>query len=140
MLDPGFLDIISWASASAWGSLSRLNELRLRSEIVLILVDSLYAEAIETEKSRAALSASIHELISTLEHAKAEARLWNRSQSELFNRIRSLPGLNMIHNATHDRYLVWIYDVQHSDFWEPNIFMDHNVQNIASPIRHEVGR
>jgi hypothetical protein len=39
------------------------------------LVDSLYAEAIEAAKSRAALSASIHELISTLGDTKAEERL-----------------------------------------------------------------
>jgi hypothetical protein len=47
-------------------SLSRLDGLRLRSVIVVVLVDSLYAEAIEAAKSRAALPASIHELISTL--------------------------------------------------------------------------
>jgi hypothetical protein len=27
-----------------------------------------------------------------------------------------------------------------TDFWEPNIIMGHNVQNITSPIRYEVGR
>jgi hypothetical protein len=39
---------------------------RLRSEIVVVLVDSLYAEATEATKSRAALSASIHEFTSIL--------------------------------------------------------------------------
>jgi hypothetical protein len=39
------------------------------------LVDSLYAEAIEAAKSRAALSDSIYELISTVGDTKAEARL-----------------------------------------------------------------
>jgi hypothetical protein len=39
------------------------------------LVDILSAEAIEAAKSQAALSASIHELISTLGDTKAEARL-----------------------------------------------------------------
>jgi hypothetical protein len=42
---------------------------------LFLLVDSLYAEAVEAAKSRAALSASIHELISTLRDTKAEARL-----------------------------------------------------------------
>jgi hypothetical protein len=58
-----------------WSSLSRLDEPRLLTEIVAVLVDSLYAEAIEAAKWRAALSASIHELISTLGDTKAEARL-----------------------------------------------------------------
>jgi hypothetical protein len=61
-------------------SLSRLHGPRLRSKIVVVLVDSLYAEATETAESRAALLFSIHELISTLGDTKAEARLWNRSQ------------------------------------------------------------
>jgi hypothetical protein len=56
-------------------SLSRLDEPRLRSEILVVLVDSLYAEAIEGAKSRAALSASIHQLISTRRDTKAEASL-----------------------------------------------------------------
>jgi hypothetical protein len=56
-------------------SLSWLDEPRLRSEFVVVLVDSLYAEAIEAAKSRAALSTSIHELISTLGDTMAEARL-----------------------------------------------------------------
>jgi hypothetical protein len=49
------------------------------------LVDSLYAEAIEAAKSRAALSASVHELISILGDTKAEVRLLNRSQSVNFS-------------------------------------------------------
>jgi hypothetical protein len=42
-------------------SLSKQDVPLLRSEIVVPLVDSLYAEAEEAAKSRAALSASIHE-------------------------------------------------------------------------------
>jgi hypothetical protein len=49
------------------------------------LVDSLYAEAIEAAKSRTALSASVHELISILGDTKAEARFLNRSQSVNFS-------------------------------------------------------
>jgi hypothetical protein len=49
------------------------------------LVDSLYAEAIEAAKSRAALSASVHEIILILVDTKAEARLLNRSQSVNFS-------------------------------------------------------
>jgi hypothetical protein len=56
-------------------SLSRLDEQRLRSEIVVVLVYSIYAETIDAAKSRAALSTSIHVLISTLGDTKAEARL-----------------------------------------------------------------
>jgi hypothetical protein len=56
-------------------SLSRIEGPRLRSEIVVVLVDSLYAEAIEASKSRTALSDSIHKLIFTLWDTKAEARL-----------------------------------------------------------------
>jgi hypothetical protein len=48
---------------------------------VILLVDSLYAEAIESVKARAALSASTPELISMLGDIKFEARLRNRSQS-----------------------------------------------------------
>jgi hypothetical protein len=56
-------------------SLSRLDGPRLRSEIVVVLVDSLYAEVIEAAKSRTALSVSIYELIYTLGDTKAEAKL-----------------------------------------------------------------
>jgi hypothetical protein len=42
---------------------------------VILLVDSLYAEAIEAVKARAALSASTLVLISNLEDIKSEARL-----------------------------------------------------------------
>jgi hypothetical protein len=40
-----------------------------------LLVDSLYAEALEAVKSRAALSASSSELISILGDIKSESRL-----------------------------------------------------------------
>jgi hypothetical protein len=55
------------------------------SEIVILLVDNLYADAIETMKPRAALSASTPVLISNLGDIKSEARLWNRSQSVNFS-------------------------------------------------------
>jgi hypothetical protein len=42
---------------------------------VILLVDSLYAEAIEAVKLRAALSASTHDLISILGDINSEARL-----------------------------------------------------------------
>jgi hypothetical protein len=45
------------------------------SESVTLHVDSLYAEAREAVKSRAALSASIAELISILGEISSEARL-----------------------------------------------------------------
>jgi hypothetical protein len=47
----------------------------LRSKSVILLVDSLYAEAIEAEKSRAALSASTYNVISILGDIISEARL-----------------------------------------------------------------
>jgi hypothetical protein len=45
------------------------------SESVTLLVDSLYAEATEALKSRAALSASTHDLISIRGDINSEARL-----------------------------------------------------------------
>jgi hypothetical protein len=53
----------------------------LRSRSVILLVDSLYAEAIEAEKLRAALSASTHNLIWLLGDINWEGRFWNGSQS-----------------------------------------------------------
>jgi hypothetical protein len=53
--------------------LSRPGRSLLRSERVIFLVDSLYAEAIETVKSQAALSASSHELIWILCEINSEA-------------------------------------------------------------------
>jgi hypothetical protein len=47
----------------------------LRSKSVILLVDSLYAEAIEAEKLRAAFSASAPNLISILGDINSEARL-----------------------------------------------------------------
>jgi hypothetical protein len=46
-----------------------------------LLVDSLYAEAVEAAKSRATLSVSSPELIWILGEINSEARLRNRSQS-----------------------------------------------------------
>jgi hypothetical protein len=44
-----------------------------------LLLDILYAEAIEAVKSRTALSASAPELISILGDIDFEARFWNHS-------------------------------------------------------------
>jgi hypothetical protein len=53
-------------------------------ESVTLLVASLYAEATEEVKSRAALSASIPELILILGDINSKARFLNRSQSVNF--------------------------------------------------------
>jgi hypothetical protein len=55
------------------------------SESVSLVVDNLYAEAIEAAKSRAGLSASTPELISILGNIKSKTRLWKRSQSVNFS-------------------------------------------------------
>jgi hypothetical protein len=52
----------------------------LKSEKVYLFFDSLYADAIEAVKARAALSASTPELISILGDITFEARLSNRYQ------------------------------------------------------------
>jgi hypothetical protein len=57
---------------------------------VNLLVNSLYAEAIEAVKWHAALSASIPELILILGDIKFEARLWNRFQPVHFSIV---PGV-----------------------------------------------
>jgi hypothetical protein len=64
---------------------SRPDEQQLPSEIVVVSVHSLYAQAIEDSKSRAALSTSLHDLNSILGDTKAEAMLWNRSKSVNFS-------------------------------------------------------
>jgi hypothetical protein len=56
-----------------------------RVESLILLVDSLYAEATEAVKLHAALSASSPELMSILSDIKSEARLWNCSQSVNFS-------------------------------------------------------
>jgi hypothetical protein len=56
-----------------------------KSETVILLVESLYAEAIEAANSRAGLSASTPELIWILGDTKSEAIFWNRSQSVNFS-------------------------------------------------------
>jgi hypothetical protein len=52
------------------------------SEILILLVDNLYADTVEAVNSCAALSVSTLVLISNLGEIKSEARLWNQSQSE----------------------------------------------------------
>jgi hypothetical protein len=51
----------------------------------MLLVDSLYAEAIEAENLRATLSASAPDLISILGDINSEARFRNQSQSVNFS-------------------------------------------------------
>jgi hypothetical protein len=58
-----------------YSKISRQGRSLLRSEDEIILVDSLYAEAIEAVKSRAAISASSPELIWILGEINSEARL-----------------------------------------------------------------
>jgi hypothetical protein len=54
---------------------SRLGRSLFNSDKVILLVDSLYAEAIKAVNARATLSASNPELISILDDIKFEARL-----------------------------------------------------------------
>jgi hypothetical protein len=61
--------------------LTRPGRYLLRSESVILHLDSLYAEAIEAVKSLTTLSASSPKLIWILDEFNSEARLWNRSQS-----------------------------------------------------------
>jgi hypothetical protein len=75
---------------------SKLGRSSLRSRSVILHVDNLCAEAIEAEKSRAALSASTHDLILILGDIIWEARLWNRSQFEFFYRVREFLNFDMI--------------------------------------------
>jgi hypothetical protein len=53
-------------------------------ERLTFLVGSLYAEALEAVKSRAALSASSSQLISVIVHIISQVSLWNLSQSMNF--------------------------------------------------------
>jgi hypothetical protein len=62
-----------------FNSRSRPGRSLFNSDKVILLVDSLYAGAIQAVKARAALSASIPESISTLGDIKFEARLRNCS-------------------------------------------------------------
>jgi hypothetical protein len=61
--------------------LSKPGRSLLKSESVMLLVESMYAEAIGAGKSRAALSAFSPELIWILGVIIWDARLWSRSQS-----------------------------------------------------------
>jgi hypothetical protein len=74
MLDSGLHAIVSLTSAYVL-ALTRRGRSLLRSESVILLVDSLYAEAIETVKSQATLSASLSMLIWILGEINSEARL-----------------------------------------------------------------
>jgi hypothetical protein len=67
---------------------------------VILLVDSLYAEAIEAVKWHAPSSSSIAELILILGDIKFEASLWNRSQSvNLFEWFLEFFGSNVIQDV-----------------------------------------
>jgi hypothetical protein len=64
-----FLSLFLCSSSRSMPGISQF-----RSEIVIFLVDSIYAEALEAAKSRAALSASV-ELIWIFGDTKSEAKL-----------------------------------------------------------------
>jgi hypothetical protein len=74
MLDPWCLATIFVASACL-NNQSKPGRSFLMSKSVILLFDSLYAEAIEAEKSRAALSASTPDLISISSDINSDARL-----------------------------------------------------------------
>jgi hypothetical protein len=63
-----------------FGRLSRAGIQLFRSGSVIFHIDSLYAEAIESVKSQAALWGSSPDLVWILGEINSEARLWNRSQ------------------------------------------------------------
>jgi hypothetical protein len=63
MLVPGSLATVSLTSADVLADFPDPGMSLLRSESIILLVDSLYVEAIEAVKPRAALSASSSELI-----------------------------------------------------------------------------
>jgi hypothetical protein len=67
---PQFLNLFLYINSQSRPGISLFN-----SDKVILLVQSLYADAIETVKALAALSASTPELISTLGDISFEARL-----------------------------------------------------------------
>jgi hypothetical protein len=94
-----FLNIHLWFS-----SLSREGTSLLRSEGVILLVDSLYAEAIEAVKSRAALSVSSPELICILCEINSEVILWNRPHLWIFQ--LGLEDFKFEHDPVSGKWLV----------------------------------
>jgi hypothetical protein len=74
------------------------------SHSVNLLVEILYAEAIEAVKSCATLSASNPELISILGDINSEARLI--PISEFFNTFRKIPNFDMIQYAEYYWYMI----------------------------------
>jgi hypothetical protein len=66
---------------SRFSRLCRPGRSLLRSDSVILLVDSLYAEAIEAVNSWATLSPPSPELISIVGAINPETRIWNSSQS-----------------------------------------------------------
>jgi hypothetical protein len=93
------------------------------SKSVILLVNNLHAKAIEDIKSRAALSASTPELISTLGYISSEVRLWNRNQcvnfsvgsrrfviltwSSLWNTIGRWSESKISEKMTYDTLIFW---------------------------------
>jgi hypothetical protein len=63
-----------------------------RSNIAVFLVDCLYAEAIETVKSRAFLSSSLEEWIWIFGTVSSKAKLWNRSRLSVLYPDLKLPS------------------------------------------------
>jgi hypothetical protein len=102
-----------------------------KSDKVILFVDSLYADAIEAVKARAALSASTPELISTLGDIRFEARLWNCSQfvnfwsgSENCLVLTWSRMWNIIGKWSESR-------ISDSYIWESDILMHHYIQYIS---------
>jgi hypothetical protein len=87
MLDPRFLAIIFRAFLYVNNRRSRASTSYFRSKIVVSLVDILHAEASETAKSRALLSASLERRIWILGDVSSAERLWNSLQLQFFNWI-----------------------------------------------------
>jgi hypothetical protein len=86
----------------SFGRISRVGRSLLRLESVILLADSLYAEAIAAVESRASLSAFSSKLIWILGEINSEAWLWNRSQSKFVNRVRKICSSDMIRQMEND--------------------------------------
>jgi hypothetical protein len=92
--------------------LSRQRRSLLRSESVILLVDSLYAEAIDAVKLWAPLSASSPKLIWILGEINSEARLWNYSQSVNFSTGSKRFLVNMIQQVENKWWVSWVQNVK----------------------------
>jgi hypothetical protein len=79
----------------------------LKSESVILLVDSLYAEATETVKSRVALLASSSELIWILGDINFRGQaLKPLPICEFVSRVRKVPSSNTIQQVENDWWVI----------------------------------